>query len=381
MNNSQTVNINTLKAYFKRIPLLMVSVVFTLMACQNQENTTKAEYKKLTEAVYASGNILPANDHQLFSEASGFVVKQLVKEGDEVKKGQVLFIIQSTQQDSRTHAAKAAYEVAKLNSSKQSPVKDELQIALFKAKTKLQNDSINYFRQKKLYDKQATSKVQFEQASLNYQISKSDIQRIQTQLKQTENRLLVEMKNAESQFLIQSDEQRNHQVVSDMDGIVYEVYKNQGELIRRNEPVALVGGKGDTYIQLAVDELDVNKLKIGQAILMKVDVFPNQTFEAKVSKIYPMMDQRDQSFRVDANFVEGFQAPYAGLNVEANIIIHEKENALVLPKTVLSGSDSLWILNQNGERVRIGIEKGAETMEYVEIRSGLDTNTKILLNQ
>ncbi|MGB0525445.1 MAG: efflux RND transporter periplasmic adaptor subunit, partial [Flammeovirgaceae bacterium] len=347
--------------------ILYILLFLGFISCQQQENVIQAEYKKLTEAVYASGNVLPTNDHKLYTEATGFLVEQLVDEGDEVKKGQVLFIIKSHQQDSRTQAAKTAYQIAQLNNSQQSPVINDLKISLAKAHTKLQNDSINYFRQKQLFSKKATSKVQYEQAHLAYQVARNEIQSLQNRLQQTENQLLVEMKNAESQYRIQSDEQRNHQVISDMDGVIFEIYKNKGELIRRNEAIAMIGNKSETYIQLAVDELDIGKLQIGQPIILKVDVFPNKYFKAQVSKLYPMMNQRDQSFRVDALFSEKFDVPYAGLNVEANIVINEKEQVLALPKTVLVGTDSIWILDEAGDKKKISIERGLVTMEYVEI--------------
>ena len=367
------------KTWFTLFGAIFSLLLLFTFACQKQENSIKPVHKKLTEAVYASGNIMPNNDHQLFSEASGYIINQLVKEGDEVKKNQVLFVIKSQQQSSKTEAAKAAYNVALTNSSSKSPVVDELKLALMNAQTKLTNDSINYFRQQKLFEKQATSKVLFEQAQLSYKVAQNEVKRINTQLAQTKDRLHVEMKNAESQYKIQVDEQQNYQIVSDIDGIIYKIHKEKGELIMRNEPIVLIGSKGETYIQLNVDELDINRVKLDQQIVLKIDVYPDEVFKAKVNKIYPMMDQRDQSFRVDAIFTDDFKPPFAGLNVEANIIIQEKENAMVIPKIALVGQDSVWIL-EDGEKKKVSIEKGTITMEYVEVLSGLTINSQILLN-
>ncbi|NJK84510.1 MAG: HlyD family efflux transporter periplasmic adaptor subunit [Saprospiraceae bacterium] len=153
--------------------------------------------------------------------------------------------------------------------------------------------------------------------------------------------------------------------------------KNKARQSRRGEAIALLGSSDALYIQLEVDELDINKIKLGQEILVKIDVFKNQVFKAKVSKIYQMLNRQNQSFRVDAEFVGKYPNLYSGLTVEANIIIQEKPKALVIPKSLIVGDDSLWIL-KNNQAERIKIKKGIENFEWAEVQEGLDTTIKII---
>jgi multidrug efflux pump subunit AcrA (membrane-fusion protein) len=129
-----------------------------------------------------------------------------------------------------------------------------------------------------------------------------------------------------------------------------------------------------------VDELDIDKIKKGQEVLVKIDTYPHKIFKARISKTYPMLNQKDQSFRVDAQFTDDVPRVYAGLTVEANIIIQQKEQALTIPKTYLIGQDSVRI-EKDGKAQQVKITKGVENFEYVEVLAGVDTTSVLLMSK
>jgi multidrug efflux pump subunit AcrA (membrane-fusion protein) len=92
-----------------------------------------------------------------------------------------------------------------------------------------------------------------------------------------------------------------------------------------------------------------------------------------------MLNERNHSFRVDAQFTEEVPRLYAGLTVEANIIIQQKDKALTIPKTYLIGEDSVRI-EQDGDFKMVKITKGIENFEHVEVIRGLDTNSILVMN-
>jgi multidrug efflux pump subunit AcrA (membrane-fusion protein) len=215
---------------------------------------------------------------------------------------------------------------------------------------------------------------------LAYQLSKAEWERLQSQLAQTRNRLQAEQSRAEAQLRIQASEQGNYQVLSDTDGMLFEIYRKEGELVRKGEPIAMLGSADNCYLQLSIDELDIAKIKIGQEVLVAIDIYPDQFFKANIAKIYPLMNAKEQAFRVDAQFQAPFKPSFAGLNVEANIIIQQKEKALTIPKRLVS-NDSVWVLDADGQPQRTAIKKGLENMELVEIVSGLSENSQLVEGQ
>lgn len=365
-----------LKYLWILIPAGLTWFLFLRPSAETTETYT-AQYKKMTEAVYASGNILPKNEYKVFAMAEGILTKNLVTEGDEIKENQLLFVINNNQQNIRLNTAQDAYAIAAQNYRLNSPILQELETGIQTAKNQMQNDSINWERYQNLWKENATSKIELDRAKLTYVTSKNNYQMQQARYQKTKNDLLLALQNAQSQVQLNAEQNGDYLVKSLIDGRVFEVYKEQGEAIRRGEALALIGASKEVYIQLEVDELDINKLKIGQEILIKVDVYKDQIFKAKVSKIYQMLNKQNQSFRVDAEFVDAYPSIYSGLTVEANIIIQRKEKALVVPKSYLVAKDSLWIL-KGEEAQKIKIQKGIENFEWVEIRSGLTAESKII---
>ena len=350
---------------------IMIVFTFLCASCTKRQDTYSPKYKTLIEAVYASGNILPKEEYKVYAMVEGFMTKKWVKEGDIVAENQALFQIESNQIETRTHTSLELYAMAQRNYMDNSPILMELKMAIMNAQNKMYNDSINYFRFKNLLENEATSQSDYDKMALAYQTSKTEYILQKQRYEKTKNQLYVDLQNAQNQYQINTDEQGNHILRSHIKGMVYETYKEEGESVKRGEAIALVGAENQIYIRLRVDELDINKIKTGQEVLVKIDIYKSKLFKARITKIYKMLDKQDQSFRVDAEFTGEPPASLSGLTVEANIIIQQKQKALVIPKKILISEDSLWVL-RNHKTTKIKIIKGIENYDDVEVLGGLD---------
>ena len=87
-----------------------------------------------------------------------------------------------------------------------------------------------------------------------------------------------------------------------MEGYIYKINVKQGELATAIEPIAIVGKK-NFIVEFNVDEFDIVKIEKGQKVIIRMDSYKNQTFEAKINFISPMMDKQTRSFRVEALFI------------------------------------------------------------------------------
>jgi HlyD family secretion protein len=262
--------------------------------------------------------------------------------------------------------------MALANLGKSSPVLKELMAAVDAAKTKMEFDSLNFVRYTNLLKSNATTRAEYDRMKLQFDNSKNEYILQKSRLGKTQNQLYIELQNAKSQLQIAGDESGRYTVRSQIAGRVFKTMKERGELVRRNEVVAIVGMDDAFYLQLNVDELDVQRLKLGQRVLAKIDAYPGKFFEGRVSKIYPMINKQQQSIRVDADLAAPLPGNFSGLALEANIVIQEKQNALVIPKAVLLPGDSLNIKTEDGIK-KIKIIRGIETLDEVEIAEGLDS--------
>jgi len=136
--------------------------------------------------------------------------------------------------------------------------------------------------------------------------------------------------------------------------------------------LANIGSSNVFIIELLIDEVDIVKLQLKQKVLITLDAYSDEVFEARVDKIYPKKNERTQTFKVEAIFDNPPKVLYPGLAGEANIVVSERENVLTIPLEYLIDGNSV----QTGEGLK-EIEIGNKNLREVEILSGIDEQTKI----
>ena len=161
---------------------------------------------------------------------------------------------------------------------------------------------------------------------------------------------------------------------SKINGKVYALYKEPGEIVTSMEPLATIGSAKRFIIELLVDEVDIVRISKTQDVLIHLDAYADMVFKAAVSKIYPKKDERNQTFKVEAVFVNPPNVLYPGLSGEGNIIIARKEKVLTVPKAYVNQDNK--VKTDDG---LVTVVTGLENMEYIEIRSGITKDTYIYL--
>lgn len=360
-------------------PILFLTFLIVFSACNRSSEGISPTYRELTEAVYASGNVYPRGEYTVTADATGVLQQRLINEGDSIRKNQLLFVLEGTAEAARQQAAATVLRQAQSNLNDNSPVLAELEAQTRNARTRLANDSVNYARFRDLYAQNATSRAELERAELNLTLSRNNLRAQQNTLQRTRNQIQVDVANNRSQLVVSEVAGRNTRVKSYVDGKVYEVYKDPGEVVRVGDQLALVGSGNRLFAQLAVDESDFGRIRHGQTVLIKADVYPGKVFNARVTKIYPKLNRSDQSFRIDAEFVGEQPDAYYGLTIEANIVISQRPRVLTIPKSYLVGQDSVWV-EQDGKPQKIRIQKGVENFDVVEVRGGLSEKSKIVMS-
>lgn len=372
-------NRNTQRGKTGRSTLAAVAFVL-LTACQHRGNVVTPAVKPLLEAVYASGFVVSQDEYQVFSQAEGYLVEKNVSAGQMVRRGDPLFVIDAGQQAARNRLAHEQYGIARVNAGDDSPVLQELAAARETARKKLQFDSINFVRYSNLLRARATTQAEYDRARLAFESAANDYSLQKSRYAKTVNQLYLDLQNARSQLEIAGDENGRYTLRSRVDGMVFKTMKEAGELVRRNEAIAVIGQAHHFYLQLNVDELDIQRIHAGQEVLVRIDAYPDTVFRAQVDKIYPMVNPQQQSFRVDAIFKDRLPGQFSGLALEANIIIRRKDKALVIPKTALLPGDSVRVSTAAGAK-NVKVTTGIRTIDEVEIVYGLDPADQLIVQK
>ena len=329
--------------------------------------------RTITESVYSSVTIQPDSLYQAYAVVSGILEDNLVEEGDTVVIGTPIAQIINNAPQLNVENARLNLELAIDNYSGNNAVIRTLEDEIRAARLQAQNDSVNYFRQKNLWDQNIGSQVEYDSRKLAYELSTNRLSLLLSNYNRTKNELKTKVIQAENNYKTAMITTGDFTVESKINGTVYALYKNRGELISTLEPLASLGSSEDFIIEMLIDEVDIVKVQIGQIAIVTLDAYNDQVFEAVVSKVYPRKDERTQTFKVEALFKESPEVLYPGLAGEGNIVIGTKENALTIPKTYLVNENT--VLTEDGP---VEISTGLRDLELVEVRSGLDENTTIL---
>lgn len=342
-------------------------------SCSEKQEKIFPKITRLTESVYASATVQPDSLYQVYAAVSGILDRNLVEEGDVISKGDALIQIENNAPKLNTENSRLALQLAQENYNGSAAVLSSLEDEIHAAELTFKNDSINYYRQKRLWEQNIGSQVEYDNRNLAYALSRNNLKLLQNRYSRTKNELTTQLSQAKNSFRTSQISTKDFTVGSKINGKVYALFKEPGEIVTTMEPLASVGSDSMFVIEMLVDEVDIVKLALDQRTLISLDAYPSEIFEARVSKIYPRKDERSQTFRVEAVFEDMPKILYPGLAGEGNIVISEKENVLTIPKEYLLEVNKV-MTNDGPIEVTIGLQN----LDQVEILSGIDENTELL---
>jgi multidrug efflux pump subunit AcrA (membrane-fusion protein) len=343
-------------------------LLLLMVSCnKKQEQTTPIE-EKITVSVYASGMIKTLNQYQVFSTVNGLVAEKFITEGDIVKKGSPLLRISNSTVQLNEDNAKISADYALMQSNLEKL--NELQTNIDLAQAKMDNDALLLQRQKNLWKEQIGTQNEVEQRELALKSSSGTYEAAKLKYKQLQKQINFQEQQSQKTLQISRNIVGDYIVKSEVDGKVYNILKEKGEMVNAQTAIALIGNANTFLLELQVDEYDIAKVKIGQKILITMDSYKGKVFDAIVTKINPLMNERSKSFTIEATFVKQPEALYPNLTCEANILIQEKEKALTIPRNYLLNGDSVILSNKEKKKVTTGLKD----YQKVEIISGLSVN-------
>jgi HlyD family secretion protein len=355
------------------VSYVLLMLLFACTGCSKASTRILPEKSEIIESVYASVIVQPDSLYEVYAAVGGILDKNLVEEGDLILKNEPLLQIINTTPKLNLDNAKLTYKLAQERYEGRTAILNEIEEEIIAVELQLKNDSINYFRQKKLWEQKIGSQATYDAKKLAYELSTNSLALLRSKYERTRQELETQLKQAANNFETAKVASKDFTVSSKINGKVYAVCKNPGELVSNREPLAMVGSAKKFVIEMLVDEVDIVKIRVGQKTLVTLDAYNSTVFEAKVSKIFPQKDERNQTFKIEAEFKDAPEVLYPGLAGEGNILVARKKEALSIPKDYLIGENR--VLTENGEKQ---VTTGLQTLDRIEIQDGIDEKTYIL---
>lgn len=351
---------------------LILSSFAAFTSCHHTLSTTP-QYRDIVDAVFASGSTQAKDQYKITAYADGYLQQSLVAEDDSVHKGQLLFRIANDIQRTQIQNAATNYNYARNNASDKGPQIQQLESQIAQARQKMTTDSLNYQRYLRLLPSHAVAQVDYDNARLTYQASATNLTVLQKNLEDLRTNLSLNIENTRSQYRIQQQNDNYYQLTGAAEGRVENVYKKNGDLVRKGDVIADLGA-GLRIARLLIAEEDIQRIQLGQRVLVSLNTDKTRVFNATITKIYPSFNTNDQAFIAEATFDPLPPNLRNGTQLQANILLGEKKHALVIPANFLLPGDSVILA---ADHSHVAVKTGIHTLEWVEIIDGLHDNQSI----
>ncbi len=396
--------------------------------------TMVIESKEVKETINCLGQIVFREKASISSKVSGRLAKIYVREGQRVKRGDVIAEIERLQYEITLKQQKSALEIAKkdveLYEARYSDAMKGVEIKLKtikKAESELRDKKATFENMEtilhnkgELYKAGGISKTEYESVKTqhttlltNYEVARSDLEIqqvgyrdiditssgykvpsaeserikilkiINTRIERSEvESARARLKQAESSLLSTQLMLNETYIRSPLTGVVAVKGMETGEMVREDSVIATVMDISRIYVSINLGEKEVKRISKGQKISFTVDAYPDKKFSAVIETITPLLDSKTRTFEVKGIAENSSGGLLPGMFSRAVIDTGKTIKGILIPSAALlrgeDGRTEVYLV-RNGIVIRENVVTGNETSEQVQVLEGLKEGDKIVV--
>lgn len=354
--------------------ILVLLIMLSLASCGKSEEIHPIN-QDIKELVFASGALEWDDSYNLMAQTDGILQNANFEVGDLVAKGKSLGVLDNEINKINAKVAQEQIVISNENITSTAPALMQLEQNIQFAESKYLQDSKQAERYDRLYQQQIGSKVEFENAQLAAKNSLTNLNSLKKQyqviLQQAKQQQIANRGQLENNLV----QQNYNTIIVTESGTIIKKLKNNGDYVKKGEIIATIANQSKVEGVLNIDENSIGKVKIGQIVYVKLNTNKNNLLVGKVSEIFSAFDQQTQSFICKIIFNKPIENSIYGTQLEANILVGEKKDALLIPRSYVGFGNKV---NVKGKDQAIIIKPGIISTEYIEVLEGI-TKDDVLL--
>lgn len=344
--------------------------------------------RPLVEWIAMSGRVSAPARIELAAQLQGRVAEVAVKEGQEVKEGELLLRLDTAELDAALVQARAGLQQARARAQLIKQVQGpQARSGVDQARASLRQAEDELSRQRRLQHGGAGTDKQLADAETALSLARSRLESAEAAaagLHGGSDALIAQAAVASAEGALSSAEARRAQAVlrAPAAGVILERKIEPGESATPGRVLLVLARKGSTYLTTEPDERNLARLAIGQPAIASADAFPQLRFDARVESIAPSVQSDKGAVEVKLSVPQAPPYLRPELTVSVQVKIAEKADALVLPAEAVNGLSSAdpWVLVARGHRAeRVSLELGLRGEQFVEVQAGLAEGDRVIL--
>jgi len=402
----------------EKIVVLFLALLVLLGGCiprqaqtaQTQRRNTSASpqtipvrWGKIADTVTELGTLEPLSKVEVVAEESGKVAEVLVKEGDQVEKGQLLVRLDTT--DLEISEAQILAQLKSAQVDLEEILAQPTAVELRQKEAQYAEALLSYEeakktleRNEKLFASGAVSKEGLE-ASQNQvtlkekalEVARAELEEVRSKPKKEDvERARARIEEIEASLRSIRRRIEKSKIRSPLAGIVLAVNVEEGEFVSGGTSAS--GGKGlvvvadlsTMKVDVPVNEVDIPRVGIGQTAKITLDAFPGKTFEGRVVAIAYQgeISENVVTYATTVHLANPEGLLRAGMTANVEIVIEERDSALLVPLSALkeeSGRTFVFVKNAQGQPEQREVVLGIRSDTFAEVTKGLKEGEEVFL--
>lgn len=293
----------------------------------------RVEPEHIAQKVQYLGNISGDPSVVVYPKISDIIIEMKIENGDYVKKGDILAII---------------------NDATVRSAKDQAEAAYFSAKSQVANVMVEYERMKTLNEANAISRSQWDQVVTQREVAEAGLQQAEAALEMAKTQLdYAKLKAPISGYV---------------SNLAYEV----GDMSTPQKPLATIHQISSVKANIKVTEKDLAYIRKGQDCEIAISAYPDQIFKGKVDNISPVIDPQTHTALVEIYADNSDEMLKPGMFARVSIVTEERQNAITIDKAATAKQT---VLKRFGTSIRD--DRPVETFHCFTVRDGMAIKTPI----
>lgn len=322
--------------------------------------------------ITASGYVVAQRQAAIASKATGRLVYLNVEEGDQVKKAQLLAMIENEDIKAQLDQAKANYNLAKAT--------------LNQSKAELEDAESSYKRIQQLFKEELVSQTEFDKAEARFKTAQAAVKAAEFNIKA--------MKAAVKSLEVALE---NTYIRAPFDGTVLNKYADIGEIVapfaagaNAKASVLTIADMNSLQVEADVSESYIEKIRVGMPCEIILDAYPEKSYIGIVHKIVPTVDRSKATVLTKINFLNRDSLVLPEMSAKVSFLFesfsfskenkHKKAVFNTAIKIQNNKKVAFLIDNDNKKVIEVNIETGDDLGDYIEIKKGLEIGNKVVLN-
>lgn len=335
-------------------------------------DAAKVETRELQRSVEAVGTLDPNEEVLVSNQVEGIVEKLLVDLGDAVHEGDVIALIDTRELDLNVRQQEAALqqELARVGLSDANASFDEATTSQVRqAEATFADAKIRLDRTKKLADSGVIAPQQLDAQQAQYDVAEAAVRLSRESVRNI--RATIAARKAA--LGLAQKKLADAKITAPLTGFIKDRPASPGQFLRANSPVVTIVQNSPLKLHADVPESAVAYVRAGRLVEFYVDAFPGRTFEGKITRLAPAVDQQSRTLKLEAivNNADGALKP--GFFARVTIHTDRKEQALIIPSESLvavSGVEKVFVVEGGKIAERI-VRSGVHVGNGIEVVQGL----------